>query len=470
MQGGGEGRRRPGKRIWGTDLSGVCRDAEIWASARFLPGAETYPLATDGHTATAELQGLGCCIHWSQEPFCTENKGRRERVWPSGRFLYPQAGREGLSTRQLEDDGRARSVIPADLAESVEAFPVGQWAVLETLAACPEAREMLQDNPVLAFCIANSHEFRPSRVHASAFLAMRQYRLARRESCVWLGFPGSKAMVKLFAKVEPKAAHPSVLRLLRGALGKDPESIVRLNHLPRVNTGALSLFLQIDGAERVTPALLREVCGDAAEDEMPIASMALESLVAMRRERGEEPLTGPIASLDRLHNLYEEENQRYGYWLENKERMLLERKRAREAAREAARRARAAARETFRRVQEAEEAQRLKDHIKIMSQPFPAAPFAGDGNVSPLCSDEQLRQEGVAQRNCVGSYGLRVRCLQCYCYRILKPYRATLSIRRNTEGRWVIGELREGGNKRPHSETVVTARRWLAQQKRMGGG
>jgi hypothetical protein len=73
--------------------------------------------------------------------------------------------------------------------------------------------------------------------------------------------------------------------------------------------------------------------------------------------------------------------------------------------------------------------------------PLPKPPIEGTETIIPLQTGSDLRDEGIAQHNCVGGHVGRVRAGTCYVYRILEPERATLSIIKTPGGEWHIDEL-----------------------------
>ena len=63
--------------------------------------------------------------------------------------------------------------------------------------------------------------------------------------------------------------------------------------------------------------------------------------------------------------------------------------------------------------------------------------------------------------DCVASYTARVETGECYIYRVLHPSRATLCIRRQSDGNWGISELEASCNRKVGAETRKFVEQWL---------
>jgi hypothetical protein len=71
---------------------------------------------------------------------------------------------------------------------------------------------------------------------------------------------------------------------------------------------------------------------------------------------------------------------------------------------------------------------------------FPPSPLPGTATIVPIDSAAMLAEEGLLQRNCVGSFASRVRRGDMFVYRVFAPSRATLSLVRR-DGSWRVDQL-----------------------------
>jgi len=69
--------------------------------------------------------------------------------------------------------------------------------------------------------------------------------------------------------------------------------------------------------------------------------------------------------------------------------------------------------------------------------------------------------EGRDQKNCVASYTADVVAGNCYIYRVLHLCRATLCIRRQSDGNWGISELEVSCNRKADAITREYVNAWL---------
>jgi len=93
---------------------------------------------------------------------------------------------------------------------------------------------------------------------------------------------------------------------------------------------------------------------------------------------------------------------------------------------------------------------------------FPEPPFKGTDDIQPIRNLSELKLEGKSQKHCILSYQDRILDLEYYAYRVTKPERATLGIRKTQDGRWMIDQLRLACNQRPSKETQEYVGRWLS--------
>lgn len=409
-------------------------------------------------SSSVALSSLGLSLSWGDEPGFRSLDGNRLASPPAPRVFFPDAIRDSIPDPVLEDDGKLRRLIPASLVDRVKRFPAYQCRYLLGLHRMPALEELASDNPVLAFCVANYDQFTDHSPEAFDHYVTRFSRMPRKKVCDRLGFPGKPAMAKLFQKIDPAAAHPSTLRLLRLRLEHQANLLQVLSHMPALHVGALGLCVLPEAETLVSPRLLKEVAEDEHERCQPAAAQNLTDIIAMRKDRGEPALGQAIVSHKRLLSLHDEECREYTRWLEHEEGLRRQREADLERQREEARA------ELARRTQEAKTKLKSED-----AKLFPPPPFPGNDHIQPIITKGELRNESIQQNNCVATLGHKVARRNTYFYRVLKPRRATLQINYSRDRGWYRSQLREKNNCSPEYSVTKAVDSWLCAEQAHAG-
>lgn len=309
-----------------------------------------------------------------------------------------------------------RQAIPPRVAQAAERFPARQWAVLRMVQEREAAADLLEQNPALGFCAANLGKFRTLFGNLGK-QAAELSRRPQREVLAWLGFPDTQAWVNIVRKIRPETVTVERALALR-AVSAVPEVTQRLAHVPAINTGLLELANQPNLLAQVSPALLNEIASAEEERLQASAVHLLEDMVRELDHMGRRPR---LASLKTLASL---------------------RQRSHEVAEE------------------------FQQHVDVMrgTGSFLEPPVPGTADIVPLTDAGQLLEEGRAQRNCVGGYGPRVVRGRVFVYRVLKPERATLSLRMGADGGWAIEQLLRACNQPVSPATAYSVRLWLSRE------
>ena len=333
---------------------------------------------------------------------------------PSVSETPPPAWLAEAQAQAAEARRRLAATIPSDVRELLAPFATRQWHLAVLLARCPGARDLVRDNPALAFCLASSWCFRRRPVHWPLRAARRLVTGRQRDLLAWLDFPAIESMVRLLRKVPPAACRvPWLLSLRR--LAKDPWAAPQLRHLPRLNATALTLLGYRGLQSSLTPALVRELTLGSPDGEISSAVRMLEDTWQMGVLVGHVRRT-PFRSLRKLRRVHDTYV--------------------------------AALREQRRQVALEE------------AGPFPEPPVPGTPDIVPLTSARDLIEEGEAMQHCVAIYAARVLAGGCYVYRVLRPERATVCLARTEHG-WVLEQCAGVANAVVGNESLATVERWL---------
>lgn len=310
------------------------------------------------------------------------------------------------------------------VAHLLEPFRTHQWVLLMLLHDDPGAVELAQNNPALAYALAQKMGGDRELIAALQCSRMRQ-----RDILEVLGLPASPVAVQLFKKVNPVSLSgdnwPSLVSVIREA-SDDPKS--RLRHLPSINAGILEILNDARASRAATPALLEEVALDRAEAHRGRIVHLITSTLRMQDELRSQDRCHSFPNLARLRSVHDTVAENY--------------------------------RRRVRQLTEANES----GPACFQPPPLPGIP----GQIEPITSPAELVDEGEVQGNCVASYAAKVRAGDTYIYRVLRPERATLSIvRRSPLSDWDIGELERRHNTDVSDATEDFVRAWLERNREM---
>lgn len=339
-----------------------------------------------------------------------------------------------------------RSDIPETFVRIIEPFPSHQWMLLRLLYEGKAGLDLAQSNPVLAYVLANCREFRAGEDTEITLLG-RLCLKKQRDLAEWLGFPGTPAMVRLFQKIRPEAACPSRLRMFRSVIARGTFN-KELGHLRQVNAEVLALVTNSNIADFVSPKLLEEV---SERPDVPHTSDLLFETCAMFRTIRKvrwirKPVCESVARLQAVHN---ELIPLYNNALAPPPEPAEPEEEEEEVARP---------RERLPR-------RRRERAVKPPEPPFPPPPFAGMDGIIPIAHPADLNREGREMHHCVATYKKDVQRSLMYVYRVLRPERATLALRRDTRGRWYPWQIKGIRNAEVSYETTAMVNRWFSERR-----
>jgi hypothetical protein len=324
-----------------------------------------------------------------------------------------------------------RSKLADHVAHAVERFQSHQWNLIDLLSKEEAVQDLADNNPVLAWCLSNNNQFR--RLHwtlspvtyARPHVQKKQVEILR-----WLGFPESHSMVRLMRKILPEAITPIDVRMLRQAVA-EPEAAKLLAHLHVINAGIIGLACNLKLLPAVSPQLLAEIGNtDEERTRQPTADLMIDALYLMMagQIRLRVPLFHSASEVREFHD-----------------RVLTELQRKKEEAHRSTR-------------------EKLQKKKASMAHAFPSPPVQGTQDFVPLTTSEQLKAEGLHQRNCVGSYARKVKDgASISIYKVLSPERATLAIAPGPDGFWRRAEIECTGNDPVSRTTKAAVDQWLSR-------
>jgi hypothetical protein len=340
---------------------------------------------------------------------------RKPKADPQLTLLDVEPAREGAMTKQ-EAYERLRSSLPFKYAISLAPFRSHQWNVLILLSMKRRFYDLLKSNPVLAYLIANDRTLM-RRIFEKQLMMDTLTGMKQAELLKLLQIPDSKAAVKLLRKIAPASASPEDIHTLRHCAAS-PETMQQLAHIKDVNMGVLGL---VRGPREclpfITQGLLEEAGLDRRNRRYPVTAVVFQRTFHLHYVCYPDRRFPEIKSIEQLNRYYEEVAKFY----------------------------------------ELAPRQPLPQ--------FPAPPFPGTDDIVPLTTAVELLQEGNNQHHCAGYHHAELCAAgQSYCYRVLKPERATLHLMKSDNGSWFVCELRGPCNQQVCPETIAAVETWLSAE------
>ncbi|MEM7600589.1 MAG: PcfJ domain-containing protein [Verrucomicrobiota bacterium] len=329
---------------------------------------------------------------------------------------------EDKTQRRKRAFDRFRFSMPKRFAKVLEPFKTHQWPLLVLLSHDDLALELAENNPALAFFLAERMNCDVPMIEAIRCCSMRQ-----RDIMEVLELPSTNNAVKLFRKIAPASVNGDHLGSMIEIFRRELENMKSpLNHLEAINSGVIEILLNPAASRAAGPNLLKEVANDKAENHRGRIIHLITDTLSMQEELRDDGNSHArrthFSDLRSLRETHGEVTNRYR-----------------------------------RRIRQLIEANQ-HDTERFRTHPLPGIP----GKIEPITSPEGLVNEGKEQGNCVASYAEKVRQGSTFIYRLFYPERATLSIIKPSPfADWEIGELESRYNTDVQGETEEYVEDWL---------
>ncbi len=317
-------------------------------------------------------------------------------------------------TQRIRQREAFLQVIPASIRNAILKFPAQHFTLLRCISQCPEIMELLETNPLLGYMVA-THEPWPSIPVTAAQLGA-VLRLPRRQLLARLGFETpSNAMLRVIGKVPHRACTPAIVPLLRTSL-RNPETVRRLGFLPRINLGVAEIAACPSTLSMVGNGFLTYVGNTRAEDRQALTKRHIKTFTMLRDRYGNSSERQVFKKPSEFHAAC----SKYVYFL-------------------------------------------LPEEIQACDLPFPDPPLPDTPEIRALRTPTDVKEEGDHQNNCVIGLLTVLAAGDAFLYRVLRPERATLLIKKR-HGRWQIDEISAAGNVPVTAETKALVEDWLRLQ------
>ena len=304
------------------------------------------------------------------------------------------------------------SPIPEEILTTISRFANRHWHLLNLVARCPGAFDLVRSTSALAMAISSPWVFRkkpPSHPLRSArsLLRKRQTEIAAR-----LGFTAAWSTVKILRKLPPGQCTVLNLLQLRDLFRTHLKT---LQHLPCLNGSIIRLLSGENDRYRTSPTFLHEMTVWTGLADRPLEILRDTLWIREKLEDNEIITLRSFKQLTCTHNRF----------VERMGRMDL----------------------------------RIIDPL-----PFPPAPLATSSphlELELLQTEMDLLEEGRVQQNCVGAYGPRIHRGNMHLYRLLEPERATVAVKMGQSGRWEMAEIKVYQNAEVAPETLAAVLEWI---------
>ncbi|OVE73934.1 hypothetical protein BVX94_02345 [bacterium B17] len=329
-------------------------------------------------------------------------------VLPDGQLALPGISYEEWIAKKEYSEYLTRveflSKIPEDIKVELTRYSARRWHMLNLFARCPGTMDLSKSNPALAFALASNWVFHKPAVQRPMRAARALAWKKQKEILAWLGFPATKAVRKIMAKIDPEALNIEMLLYLRDAL-VNPRCLKMLSHLPHLTRETVMMISNRHLTECVTPnlledALANEIQSTNHEDNINAYELLVDT-TRMARIVNWEKCPRSFCSLKRLKDVHDELVPKM-------------------------------------------DLNKLKASCNLPDE-FAEPPFTGTDSIIPLTTPEEVCIEGHVQKNCVAAHVPYISRGQEYVYRVEKPVRATLSVVLR-QGRWRLDQIYKACN------------------------
>lgn len=313
--------------------------------------------------------------------------------------------------------------IPPDIRDVVSRVKRDQWKVLRWARDYKEYADLLVSNPAMAFGVCSAAKFtkigRVGKSHYRNLLKQKQRKIA-----AYLGFPGSEQTVKILKRIDPELLDLRDLLSLREIITEHKTARKLLSHTSIINTAVMEFVTLAQHSPGMFESMSTSFLHDIAST-FPV---------------GKDICSPTVETFEKC-----DEFIRYKFMFSDLDR--------------------------YQGVTNLRSMQDLIDkHQEVVGSQnsemvekdisFPDPPVPGNKNIRYIASAGELGKEANRQNNCVSAYAGDILMENVFVYKVFKPQRATLSIRRKNR-RWAIDQLECKSNQNASTATYKYVKKWL---------
>lgn len=342
--------------------------------------------------------------------------------------------------------------IPRDVRERVAPYKFSQVPMLQCLAISAEANDLIASNPTLFWLLVTSaFDADWSVEDIYRICRFRQVDIVER-----INGHATKATVRLLRKIKIDAGTLGESRNILRAIS-DPRIVSVTAHQQHVSVRFLALPGNYpDLTDPVLANVLARILDSETAQGPGVAGDLSIHLVDIIRMGRSLRIPRPEQAMSQCKSI-EEVNRLHDRWVGN----INGNARSREQEQREIETFLSCGREAVPAFLRA----RQRPPVTRISRPdfstltFPAQPFPDSEGIKAITTSAELRKEGREQSSCVASYAPIVAGGEAYIYKVLKPARGTLELRR-IDGAWLIGQFKLWKNGRPSLEARAHVEKW----------
>ncbi len=315
------------------------------------------------------------------------------------------------------------SNIPPDIRDVVSRVKSNQWKVLRWARDYKEYADLLVSNPALAFCVCSAAKFtrigRVGKSHYRELLKQKQRKIA-----AYLGFPDTEQTVKILKRIDPELLNTGEMRGIREIIAEHDAARKLLSHTKIINAAVIDLVVLVNHSPAVYSSMNTSFLNEIAST-FPVGKDIFSPTMETADQLGDfMRYKFMLSDLDRYHHIT---NLRSIQDLINKHQELVG----------------------------SQNSKMVESDVS-----FPDPPVPGNKNIRYIASAGELGKEASRQKNCVSAYARDILMENVFVYKVFKPQRATLSIRRKKR-KWAIDQLECANNQNASPATYENVKKWL---------
>lgn len=354
-----------------------------------------------GYPLALEIQGW-----YGPSPFAWRSISEGSVIAES-RFL--QAPGIPLEMLLARDDVIGQGV-PPELVSLSNNAPFLRYALYQTCACLPVARQLAEDCPLLLILTLDwAQRMDIEQAELAAWLSSKRARLLEA-----IGLPGSASLARLLRRIPVTPTTTWQLAAARKCLQR-PETLALLRHLSRPNLNHVWFLHRFPAS---WPKLLEMIEQDMPLHEIIWLQRMIEDIRRLAPNGTQLYRASDTQALQQLHD------------------DLVERFNALSRENHAA-------------------------ALGLQYGVYPEAPIAGNTDIVALASWDALLAEGKRMHHCIGSYAAQIAACQVFVYHMQAPEVLTIALAPQG-GKWGLQEARGYCNASPSEASLEAIQKWLA--------
>lgn len=337
-------------------------------------------------------------------------------------FDYPIASDDVFDLEPTHPVRAYHDALPADVTTVLRQFSSQQCRLLHVIGQFPESAEMARSAPILFWLASNMLGPTSSRTDVRKLYT-------RRRVSILDSFCGnsSRSHLKFLSKIREFGYSRKDLELLRRVL-HDEDFLKKVRHYRQINWPVLTVFFKqryVMDLGCARDCLAADRCRDAFRFLYKVCRYIRNIRMTCKFLKCENP-----------------------------ERQIFAMKNAFQI------------RELHDKIEREWNRKQAASFIASYGENLPPSPLKETKDIEHICKVEDLLEEGLLMRHCVGDFMYQDEVLRgdVCIYRVHAPERATMEVHRLPDGKFRIEQVKLYRNRKASTETLEAMRKWLIEQ------